>query len=284
VNAQLAALASGILLALTTAATPALESVRLIGIAGRTDSNAPLPAVFSNREEKLDLEIDAPAVSSAALRADLFQVTGELAMPLDRNRVLTEGLVFPTASLQHLRIAVKFPEVKRCAVILLRLSLKNATAMPVALGELRFEVFPASVTKELLDLLRPRPGGPSAVTIFGPGQLLRNFLTDSHVSFDEGGTDVPGQLDPVRLYFGEWPASGDSSPPLQDPAEPGRIAVFGPDDSVPPGVYVERSSPAGPLVRVTLPFLQNLKEDPRSQLALIKVIHLLSAFPSSSTN
>jgi hypothetical protein len=282
-NASLAGVACGVLLALASSPARGLEPVRFMGIAGRPEENAPLPAVFSDQKEEIDLELDMPSTSSV-LRADVFEVAGDLALPLAKGVVLKSGFSFPTASLQHLRVPVKFPDAKRHTVIMLRLACEGTVAQaPVSLGELKFEVFPVAITKELLDLVRTHPGGPNPVTIFGPGHLLRQFLTDSHVSFNEGGSDVPRQFDPDRLYLGEWPSDSAASPLPETPAEPGHVAIFAPDDSVPPGVYVERSSPAGPLVRVTLPVLSNLKDDPRAQLALIKVIHLLSN-PASPTN
>ena len=58
------------------------------------------------------------------------------------------------------------------------------------------------------------------------------------------------------------------------------MAVFAPDLSLPAGVYAEQT-PEAVFIRVTLPLLDNLNDDPRAQLGLIKIIHLLTAPPSS---
>jgi len=49
--------------------------VRLLQVQGREESNVLLPAVFGNREEGLDLEINEASAQSGTLSADLFQVS-----------------------------------------------------------------------------------------------------------------------------------------------------------------------------------------------------------------
>ena len=112
----------------------------------------------------------------------------------------------PTVSVLNRRShSIKFPDVKRRAEVLVRLTLiQNVPqANPIQLGDLLFEVFPASVTQELKDLFQPKPNGTAQVVVFGPGQKLRHFLTGLHVPFEDGGTDTPDRFDPNRLYFAE---------------------------------------------------------------------------------
>jgi hypothetical protein len=118
------------------------------------------------------------------------------------------------------------------------------------------------------------------VVVFGPGQKLRHFLTGLRVLFEDGGTDTPDRFDPNRLYFGEL-ATDEQFQQAQDHSAGARMALFSPDESLPVGVYAERSH-SRIFVHVTSPLLTNLNDDPRAQLGLIKIIHFLSAPPSSA--
>ncbi len=275
-------LIGGALLLWQTSSAHAAASVQLVGLEGRVlPAVVELPAVFGNHEKGLDLEISGVTAQSASLRADLLQVAGGLAMPLAKDIHLQDGIAFPNTSPQHVRVSIKFPDVKQRAELLVRLSLiadlPNAKQVE-QLGDLHFEVFPASLTKELTDLLQPKPD--AHVIIFGSGQKLRLFLTGLHVPFEDGGSDTPDRFDPSRLYLGEL-STEEQFQQVQDRSAGGRVVLFSPDQSLPAGVYSDRSS-AGVLIRVTLPLLDNLSDDPRSQLGLIKIIHLLSAPPPSA--
>jgi len=259
----------------------AAPSIQVAGMEGRIQSHtAVLSAVFGNREQGIDLEIAGAAALSGSLRADMFQVSGTLAMPLIKDGLLLETLALTGATSQQVRVMIKFPDVKKQAEILVRFSLfSNAPGAKAApLGELRFSVFPASVTKELTNLLQPKPD--ARVIVFGPGQPLRHFLSGLKIAFEDGGTDTPERFDPSRLYFGDL-ATHEQYQQAEDRSAGARIVLFAPDESLPPGGYAERSS-AGVHVQVTSRLLDNIAVDPQAQLALIKIIHLLSASSSSA--
>jgi hypothetical protein len=257
------------------------DAVRLVSMEGRVQPAAPLPAVFGNCEESLDLEMETAAAQTASLRADLFQVAGSLAMPLMKDVHLQNGLTFSGASPQRLRVSIKFPDVKRRTEILVRLELLQNVpqAIPLPLGDLRFEVFPASVTEELTDLLRPKPEGAPHVVVFGSGPKLRHFFSSLQIPFEDAGTGAPDRFDPNRFYFGEL-ATDEQFQQAQDRSAGARLVLFSPDESLPAGIYAERSN-SGVLIHVTSP-LDNLNDDPRAQLGFIKIIQLLSAPPSSA--
>ena len=147
-------------------------------------------------------------------------------MPLQKDIHLKDGIIFPNTARQDLGFAIKMPDVKNRTEVLVRLSLNpdKPQANPVPLMDMTFEVFPASVTKELTDLLQPKPNDPVSAVVFGPGQNLRHFLSDLHVSFEDGGLDTPDRFDANRLYFGEL-ATDEQFQQAQDrSAIPGAIA------------------------------------------------------------
>ena len=268
--------------ALVTLGTPSI-SVIISDVGGQKKDLAPaVPDVFGNREEQVSLTIATEFEGQAYLRADLFQIAGQLSMPLDAD-VHLKDVTFLHVVAQNLIFSVKLPEVKRPAEILIRISLvpKDARVSPLHVTDIQYKVYPASVTQELKDLLQSKPDGATPVVLFGSGQSLRHFLTALHVPFEDGGTDTPDRFDPNRLYFGEL-SSDQQFQETRDRSAGARLVLFSPDDSLPAGVYTERSASSA-LVHVTLPLLENLADDPRAQLALIKIIHLLSA-PSPSPN
>jgi hypothetical protein len=105
-------------------------------------------------------------------------------------------------------------------------------------------------------------------------------LTGLHMPFEDGGDGTPDRFDPNRFYFGEL-ATDEQFQQAQDQSAGARLVLFSPDESLPAGVYAERS-PSGALIHVTAPLLDNLNDDPRAQLGFIKIIHLLSAPPPSA--
>jgi hypothetical protein len=250
--------------------------------AQKRELNYAVQDVFGNREQQVSLTLGTTFEGPAYLRADLFQIAGNLSMPLASD-VHLRDVIFLHVIAQNLVFSVKLPDVKRPTEILVRVSLapKDTHVSPLHLMDLPYKVFPASVTRELTDLLQPKPDGSIPAVIFGPGQNLRHFLTGLHVSFEDGGVGTPDKFDPTHLYFGEL-ATDEQFQQAQDQSAGARMVLFSPDESLPEGVYAERSN-SSVLVHVTSPLLDNLKDDPRDQLGLIKILHLLSA-PLPSAN
>lgn len=272
----------GLLLALALSSCPAAATVALVGLQGYVEPASPLPALFGNREQGIDLDVGNAAPQSGPLVADLFQVSGELSMPLAANVRVQDVVTLTGAPIQRLHVSIKFPAVKQRAQILVRLSVGGTapSAAPTVLGDLRFDVFPVSVTKELTDLLQPKSDGSVPVVLFGAGRKLHAFLGSIGVRFDDAGLELPDRFEPDRLYLGEFP-SAKVVVPTQEMANAAHVAIFAPDPSLPAGIFTERQG-AGVFVQVTQPLLDNLSIDPRAQLALVKVIHLLNAQPSST--
>jgi hypothetical protein len=254
---KLLALILGTMLAISAHA----NSVHFIGFDESTPETA-IPSTFDDRTRSIEIDVDGAAGMTGSLHADLFQVAGQLALPLVKNLELQKTVTLAEAT--HLRFSLKFPAVKRRTEILVRLTLSSAN--PTALGEIKFEVFPKTTTKELVDALQAR-GKP---VLFGPGNKLRQFLQSQHVPFDDGGEELPDNFTSNLLYIGELKDAAQFQE-LQDRTPNARVLAFAPDETLPSGVYV-----TGKLARVTSPPLDHLPDDPRAQLALTKIINLLS--------
>jgi hypothetical protein len=257
-------------------------SVELVGLDGRSQSSPSVPAIFGGLEQKLDLNVYGFATRvGTSLNADLFQSAGSLMMPLKKNIQLDEHFTISPKDNYGEQVTFKFPEVERQTEMLLFLeATEGRPPHRVALGALHFQVFPTSVTKELADLLQPKPDGSESIVVFGPGPKFRHFLAGKHVLFDEGGDGVPDRVDPKRIYFGEL-TTAQQFQEAQDRSAGACMVLFSPDESLPAGVYAEHSS-LKTFVHVTSPLLNDLNVDPRAQMALIKIIHFLSTPPSAN--
>ncbi len=249
--------------------------VRVLSVGDRSLEPVPDTAVFAHRPQKLSLGLFGYPGASGTLVADLFQAGGSLAIPLVKNIKLEENLTLAEST--AVSISLTFPNVQRPTDILARFAMipANGAAPRIPLGELRFEVFPESLTKELTDLLSPAPDG-TAVVVFGPGSNFRRFLAAAKVRFDDAGDDTPSNFEPTLLYLGDITAD-DQFQQVQDRwALGGRVVVFSLDESLPPGVYTDRAH-SGALIHITAPLLENLSDDPRAQNGLIKILHLVTS-------
>ena len=248
------------------------DSAHFIGFDESTPETAN-PATFDDRTRSIEIEIDGAAGTTGSLRADLFQVAGQLALPLAKNIELQKTVTLAEAT--HIRFSLKFPAVQRRTEILARLALIPASgASPIALGEIKFEVFPKSTTKELVDALQ----GKDKAVLFGPGDKLRQFFKSQHVPFDDGGEELPDNFTSNLLYIGELKDAAQFQQ-LQDRTPNARLLVFAPDETLPPGVYL-----TGKFAHVTAPLLDHLPDDPRAQRTLTKIINLLSTPPTNPTS
>ncbi len=266
-------------------------SVELVGLEGRGRQEPTVPAVFGGSEQKLDLNVSGvPDRSGTALYADLFQIAGTLARPIATHVQLNESFSLTPTAPDGEQVSLNFPEVKRQTEILVRLSALKRTAPPnggqsadsVAVGELHFMVFPPSLTQEVKDLLEVPQDKPARAFLFGPGQKLRTFFKNASIRFEDGGASTPDRLNPGRYYFLEA-ADQNQVQTVTDRRAGCCLAVFYPDAELPAGLYSEQSQ-GGTFVRVTSPLLNDLNVDPRAQLALLKIIHLLASPLSNPSN
>jgi len=264
---------------LNAATGEAAPLLRVLAIEGRGEAPAPVPDVFGDSTQGFDIEIAGVAASGVSLYTMPYQFAGGMAMPLGPDLDLMDGLTLTDAVPQKIHIRLKIPAVSRRAKIVYRLSIVAKAAAPIPIGEIMLEVFPAGLTTDLADLLRGKPNASPLVVVFGTGHLVRPVLTTLHVPFQEGGFSLPNHFEVGRFYFGELDKD-EQFQQARDRSAGARLVIFSPDDTLPPGIYSEKS-PSGVLIHVTSPLLDHFGADPRAQLALIKIVSLLSTyFPS----
>jgi hypothetical protein len=255
-------------------------SVDLVGLPGRVPPGIVAPAVFGATEQKMDLDIQGVDLPHGSVTAELFQVAGRLAMPIGRTIVLQDGVNLSATIPRRMAVSIKFPPVKERAEIRIRLSAAGLPSGPIPLGELRFEVFPRSLSKGITDMLPPLPNGTQRLVVFGAGKKLRPALRAMHLPFEDGGQTLPGIFNRERIYMGDM-ATHNEQLQARDHSAQARLAVFSEDDSLPRGIYATNTIDQI-FILVTSPLLDDLVDDPRDQMAFSKIVQLLSSsFPTN---
>ena len=231
---------------------------------------AQLPAaLFGGTNQDFEWSVGNIDMKNATVRVDIFEVAGRLTVPLPSPAPLA-GIDLPGL----VRTTLSFPKVKAETDVLLRLSATNsARPSPVLLGNLRYVVFPNDLARQISGLLPPLPNGGHRLVVFGTGTRLREGLQALQVPFTDSGADLPGRLLPDQIYVGEA-MDRPAAERIRDHASGARVAVFAMDDSLPRGVYLNRS-PDRTYGLVTLPVLDALASDPRAQLVFLKVLQSL---------
>jgi hypothetical protein len=259
---------AGLLLAGPAVADPVLVSMLL-----ESPENSSLPpAVFGGADRKFDLVITNITMPGATIHADLLAYAGKLSMPLGKS-VSLSGTNLPG----RIQFSLALPEVKRETDMLVHLSAKDfAHAAPVILGNLPLVVYPRDLAKQMASLLPNLPNGDKRLVVFGGVQELRRALQALHLPFEDAGPDLPGRFVPERIYLGDV-KNREAEDNAHDRSEGAKLAVFADDDSLPPGIYMERDPGAGVYLLITLGFVDSLTDNPRSQLAFLKVLQSLTS-------
>ena len=234
---------------------PAFADVIVLGIEGRP-APATEHAIVATEPCALRVLLP-PNVTTAGLRADLFQIAGQVARPLPG-----EINIIPSPDDSRIAI-VKLtpPAVERVTRITLRLG---------DLGTINIIVYPAPKTRSdrpvLADVLAT---SRLKLAVCGRSAELRAFLKTHAIEFDDLGADAPDTLAPDMLLVGVLSA-GDWSRLAASPAKGGLLA-FVDDASLLPGVYAH-ARPAALATKVTLPLLPALSTDPRAQETLFTLL------------
>lgn len=235
--------------------------------------------VFSGAPVRLNLVVTAPAGAKLNLRADLLQTaSGGLAASVQRDLPTADALEFGPRD--NGRQLVEFtlpaaPVVPRSARFLLRFRAQGEGETDWrAAGAVTLFVHPderAEWKKRLADGLQSRGW---RLAVFGANPALRQFLRDRGVGFEDAGAEKPRDLDPKRLYIGEPPASADAASPMLSATSAGKLILLSPApaDGLPPGVYSSRNAAGGLVIRVTLPLLDRLADDPSRQRLLAEIL------------
>ncbi len=221
---------------------------------------------FGDRELPVTFEFKADAEAEIVLR--VFQSADGLSAPL--GPVVEAGKCSPDVhGTGRLEVRIPLPKVERRLRLVVQI-LTRKEGILLGRGGFFVLVYPqeGAVLKAALEQVRSRTGCDLAV--FGAGEELRNYLKKNEVNFIEAGQGLPAELDPKMFYLGNI-----QSLPLKEwsPQTTGRVAVLAitHDEDLLPGFYKNTTGQVT-CGKVTLPILETLESDPRSQESLVAAI------------
>lgn len=234
----------------------------------RAGTKRSVPEFHAFGGKELPMTIDLKGDEEAEIVLRVFQTADGLSAPL--GPVQEAGRFSPDArGAGHLDVSLPLPKVDKPLRLAVQILTKKDEMLRGRCGFLVF-VHPQEDTQLIaaLEQARKRAGGDLAV--FGEGEELRNYLRKHEVRFVEAGPGLPAELDPKLFYLGNTDAEAlkEWSPRTTGPVA---VIAFTNDRELLPG-FTMNTAGAVTCGKVTLPILETLDSDPRSQKSLVAAI------------
>ena len=245
----------------------------------KTDRAIPTEAAyhaFGGQTLNIDLAVESPGRSSVEIRADLFQKGQSLLATLQKDVVVAHGVRSELEAAGRVLVSWELaaPEVKRETQILARLKTKTADGEWASAGQFLLVIYPPGFAKEPLAAFAKGRG----FHVFGRNKNLRGFLKTEKTSFEEAGDDLtslPETPDAKGIYLGETTAKELAEWQSSHPGWRGNLVVFCSDSPLLPGVFVTARG-GSRTAKVTLPLLNSLSVDPRSQKTFLEILNTIN--------
>jgi len=257
---------------------------------GKPAGNASAIHVFGGQTAKVELVVEPTNGNLAEpmeIQADLFQKGESLLAPIQKDIIVAKASRYEKCfqnepSLRPLLTwELPVPEVKRETEMLARLRIKSGGGEWVSAGQILITAYPLEFTKGPLAELAKEWG----FHVFGENKNLRNYLKANKVEFDDAGDDLqalPTKPEDKGIYIGDADAQFAANWLASHSAWPSSIVVFCTDSPLLPGVYVSEHN-GFRIVKVTLPLLDTLPSDPRSQKTFLEILKLLNTPPRKTS-
>lgn len=196
-----------------------------------------------------------------------WQMANEVMIPLGEGMPFRDAMMAASADAQGVTtLCMAFPEVKKKTCMMVQF--RTVKDPPVDAGRAQVWVYPPINWAPLSAKFKTeRP----SLLVFGRDDRLRDFLKAHDLLFSEGGETISGEIGADTLAMGVLPEKiwRESKPRLG--TDGGRIIVFVTGSSGLPGVYTTMTG-AGAITQVTLPIIDHLGPDPRTQDFFIRLI------------
>ena len=241
--------------------------------------------VFGGQPVKVDLAVkplSSNRLEPLEIQADLYQKGQSLLAPIQKDIVVAKAShfdgCFQSSGLFFLPLIsweLPVPEVKRETEMIARLRMKSGGGEWLPSGQISITVYPPGFAKEALAAFSKKRG----LHLFGENKRLREFLKAQKAEFDYAGEDLatlPNATQDNGVYIGEATSRELAEWLGTHPGWRGNIVVFCPDSPLMPGVFVTAQG-GFRIAKVTLPLLDTLSSDPRSQKTLLEILNTLSA-------
>ena len=243
-------------LALPTASTHA-QAVKLVSTPTRTTAHYAFPAQSG---ETVALEMLLPSDTDlATARADLVQIAGTVAAPLDIPVTIAPSPYDARLAL----VSFTAPTVNR--ITRLHLRFEGLPSWPIV-------VFPDPKTRtdqpDLADALKT--SGLQLLVCADHNDELRNYLNTLGLRFEDLGPKAPRRLRNDELLLGSLTA--DDWQRLAAPDAGGHLIALVDDPAKLPGIYVQPRT-EGYAAKVTLTLFPLLADNPQARETLFQLLH-----------
>ncbi len=259
-------------IAAASAASADEPGVEILGDGG---ANAAAPDllynVFGGQPVKLDLWLRiGGAGGKVDLTADLVQKANALAAPLAKDVPLAGGIAFGGQPSGRITVSLPFPKVRGETQVVALFRFKSG-GKTIPAGKAVFNVYPADFFKDRMQDIT----GTMRLEIFGGDKRLGDFLKSREIKFTDGSDTLPDNPAAGGVYAGSIGAKELAQWLDAHPVWHGGLIVFCGDTGLLPGVFVEARGD-GRMAKVTLPLLDNISTDPRSQETLAEIFNAIT--------
>jgi len=267
-------------LALVTGGKAEMDSLKILRIGTRDNADS-MTEIFAFAGSMLSIRLDYTAAAGTRITwtHELFLTSSSMAVPFEKFSPLTRVAGEEDTHVLWLP-DVRAPEVKQRTEMLLKI-LGQTEGNESTCANIRLFVFPLDMAKPLKELV----SGGIRLAVFGKSNAIRTFLRVNRIAFTELGDEIPRQVDRGLFVAGDIDSRklDDWLKHLPKGAFI-RLVAFTRDPWSIPGAYVQAQS-GSVICKVTLPILENLASDPRSQAAFVELFsQSISAFtPSAQT-
>lgn len=242
-------------LALPTASTHA-QALKLVGMPERTWLSPSSP-VSPGENVALEMLL-MPGTDMETVRADLVQIAGTIAAPLD-----IPVTVKPSPHDKRLAL-VRFTAPKVSRITELNLRLSDQTRWPILI------VPSLNKNDDQPDLADTFKSSRLQLILCGPSTELRDYLKSRSLPFEDLGPDSPRRLRDDEVLIGD--ITPDDWTRLTAADTTGRLIVAVGDPALLPGVHTTIRA-SGPVCKITLPLFPLLPDNPQATNTLDQLLH-----------
>lgn len=241
---------------LLPAASSSAQALKLVGTPTRTWASPSLP-VQSGESVAMEMLL-MPGTDMTAVRADIVQVAGTVAAPLDTTVTIT-----PSPRDERLAV-VSFTAPTVTRITRLQLRLTDHTRWPLV-------VFPPDGKDESHpDLSELFKSTRLQLLVCGRSGELRDYLRAQNLKFEDLGADPPRRLRADEILIGEISKTEDWER-LASPDAGGFLIASVDDPSLLPGIHTTRRD-SGIVSKVTLPLFPLLSDNPQARETLFQLL------------
>lgn len=245
------------------------QHLEIIGVGSATPpAAASVTHLFWSPSVEITLAVEGALGSQMELRADLFQLSDSLAAPLVRDLPTGPPVSFKNSTRRKLSVSLPLPKLQRQTQLQVRFKTKKEGDW-AKIGQATLVVYPADYLKDV------ELGNQLPLVVFGGDGRLAEFFKRQKIKFEEIGQALPETPQADRLYLGRAGAKELSQWQEAHPEWKGNLVVFTEAAAQLPGVFSQFSANQR-ISKVTLPILDQLGTDPRSQKTVIDLINSIT--------